>query len=177
MALESAPINTRKEFCAKEMSETIDFTSMELIKTGYENTKTLLADSRYTGHSDQYPVIIDFLAFKEKTATPAKSSGWYIPSFEELKAFTIGYYGFEETAKSETFAKAVDAIEGANTFVHLTTSDRYLLSSTISKQAISPVMFNGGVIKEITRTATIFNKDNTKAGIQGQIRAILTILE
>lgn len=179
MALESAPTNTRKEFCAKEMSATIDFTGLTLTKTGYENTTALFADKRYADNPTQYPVIVDFLTFKEKIATPAKSSGWYIPSFEELKTFTIEYYGFEGTAKNEKFANAVDAIEGANLFVHITTTDRYLLSSTISSQAISPIMFNGNAIKDITKTAPIFNKTNPSgaAGVQGQIRAILTILE
>lgn len=177
MALESAPTNTRKEFCDKSMSETIDFTGMELTKTGYKNTTDLLADSRYTSNSTKYPVIIDFLAFKEKTTTPANSSGWYIPSFEELKIFTIGYYGLEGTAKNETFAHAVDAIEGANKFVHSTTSDRYLLTSSISNKLMKPVMFNSNAITDITKNVTIFHADKTKAGLQGQIRPILTILE
>lgn len=67
------------------MNGKIDFTGMELVKTGYENTKAFLADSRYTDNSTSYPLLLDFIAFKEKTATPEKSSGWYIPSIEELK--------------------------------------------------------------------------------------------
>lgn len=175
IALESAPSNTRKAFCT---NNEIDFTGMELTKTGYENTMSLLADSRYTNNSGDYPMIVDFLAFKEKTATPAKSSGWYIPSFEELKAFSIGYYGFGETVTNEIFANAVDAIEGANLFVHTTGSARYLLSSNISNKAIQPITFNGGALTDINpKPATILNSDSSKLGVQGQYRPILTILE
>ena len=177
MALESAPSATRWEFCDRSMNGTIDLTGLELTKTGYENTNTLLADSRYTDHADKYLVIADFFLFKEKTATPANSSGWYIPSFEEVKEFSIRYYGLGETTKNETFALAVDAIEGANKFVHLTTSDRYLLTSSISNKLMSPVMFNNNAITDITKTVAIFHTDPQKAGIQGQIRPILTILE
>ena len=74
MALESAPSATRWEFCDKSANGTIDLTGLELTKTGYENTNTLLADNRYTDHADKYRVIADFLLFKEKTATPANSS-------------------------------------------------------------------------------------------------------
>ena len=177
IALESAPSATRKEFCDKSMNGTIDLTGLELTKTGYENTNTLLADNRYTDHADKYRVIADFLLFKEKTATPANSSGWYMPSFEEVKEFSIKYYGLGETAKNETFAHAVDAIEGANMFVHSTTADRYLLTSSISNKLMSPVMFNNNAITDITKTVAIFHTDPQKAGIQGQIRPILTILE
>lgn len=177
MALESAPSATRWEFCDKSANGTIDLTSLELTKTGYENTNTLLADNRYTDHADKYRVIADFLLFKEKTATPANSSGWYMPSFEEVKEFSIKYYGLGETAKNETFAHAVDAIEGANMFVHSTTADRYLLTSSISNKLMSPVMFNNNAITDITKTVAIFHTDPQKAGIQGQIRPILTILE
>lgn len=177
IALESAPSATRKEFCDKSMNGTIDLTGLELTKTGYENTNILLADSRYTDHADKYLVIADFLLFKEKTATPANSSGWYMPSFEEVKEFSIRYYGLGETAKNETFAHAVDAIEGANKFVHTTTSDRYLLTSSISNKQMSPVMFNNNAITDITKTVAVFHADPSKAGIQGQIRPILTILE
>ena len=82
-----------------------------------------------------------------------------------------------ETTKNETFALAVDAIEGANKFVHLTTSDRYLLTSSISNKLMSPVMFNNNAITDITKAVAIFHTDSQKAGIQGQIRPILTILE
>ena len=133
--------------------------------------------NRYTDHADKYRVIADFLLFKEKTATPANSSGWYMPSFEEVKEFSIKYYGLGETAKNETFAHAVDAIEGANMFVHSTTADRYLLTSSISNKLMSPVMFNNNAITDITKTVAIFHTDPQKAGIQGQIRPILTILE
>lgn len=177
MALESAPSATRWEFCDKSANGTIDLTGLELTKTGYENTNTLLADNRYTDHADKYRVIADFLLFKEKTATPANSSGWYMPSFEEVKEFSIKYYGLGETAKNETFAHAVDAIEGANMFVHSTTADRYLLTSSISNKLMSPVMFNNNAITDITKTVAIFHTDPQKAGIQGQIRPILTILE
>ena len=81
-----------------------------------------------------------------------------------------------ETAKNETFAHAVDAIEGANKFVH-TTADRYLLTSSISNKQMSPVMFNNNAITDITKTVAVFHADPSKAGIQGQIRPILTILE
>ena len=177
MALESAPSATRWEFCDKSANGTIYLTGLELTKTGYENTNTLLADNRYTDHADKYRVIADFLLFKEKTATPANSSGWYMPSFEEVKEFSIKYYGLGETAKNETFAHAVDAIEGANMFVHSTTADRYLLTSSISNKLMSPVMFNNNAITDITKTVAIFHTDPQKAGIQGQIRPILTILE
>lgn len=53
VALESAPTNTRLEFCAK--GSDIDFTGMELNKTGYENTKAFFADERYTNNTDKYP--------------------------------------------------------------------------------------------------------------------------
>jgi len=176
MALESAPSNTRKEFCDKAMNGTIDFTGMELVKTGYENTKAFLADSRYTDNSTSYPLLLDFIAFKEKTATPEKSSGWYIPSIEELKETMIKYHGFEETPANNVFVEAVNAIEGANQFVH-TTSARYLLSSSISNKTITPVTLTDGVLDTNTRTQTIFNSDPERAGVQGQIRPILTILE
>ncbi|MCS2948797.1 hypothetical protein NXX54_10605 [Bacteroides sp. BFG-638] len=176
MALESAPSNTRKEFCDKAMNGTIDFTGMELVKTGYENTKAFLADSRYTDNSTSYPLLLDFIAFKEKTATPEKSSGWYIPSIEELKETMIKYHGFEETPANNVFVEAVNAIEGANQFVH-TTSARYLLSSSISNKTITPVTLTDGVLDTNTRTQAIFNSDPERAGVQGQIRPILTILE
>lgn len=177
MGLESAPSNTRKEFCDKAMNGTIDFTGLELAATGYKNTKTLLADSRYVANAEKYPAIVEYITFIEKTTTPANSSGWYIPSFDELKEFTVKYYGFSETAKNETFANAVDAIEGANKFVHDPSSDRYLLSSSISNKTMKPVMFKNDAITDITRTAPLFNTDPSKAGVQGQIRPILTILE
>ena len=173
MALESAP---RKEFCDKAMNGKIDFTGMELVKTGYENTKAFLADSRYTDNSTSYPLLLDFIAFKEKTATPEKSSGWYIPSIEELKETMIKYHGFEETPANNVFVEAVNAIEGANQFVH-TTSARYLLSSSISNKSITPVTLTDGVLDTNTRTQAIFNSALDKAGVQGQIRPILTILE
>lgn len=176
MGLESVPSNDRKEFCDKSMNGTIDFTDMELTETGYENTNTFLADNRYTAHSTSYPVIVDFIAFKERIATPEKSSGWFIPSVEELKAFTIAYYGFEEASGNETFKNAVDVIDGANKFVHAT-SARYLFSSSISNKLITPVTLTDGVLDANTRAQAIFNADVSKAGVQGQIRPILTILE
>lgn len=176
MALESAPADTRKEFCSKEMSGTIDFTGMELVKTGYENTKSFLADNRYTDNKTAYPLTLDFIAFKEKTATPEKSSGWYIPSIEELKEMIIKYYGFQETVANNVFVEAVNAIDGANMFVH-TTATRYLLSSSISNKSITPIMLTGAVLDANAKAQTIFNSDPTKIGVQGQIRAILTILE
>lgn len=177
MALESAPTNTRKAFCIKEMSETIDFTGLELTKAGYENTKALLADSRYTGHTDSYPVIADFITFRDATATPEKSSGWYIPSIGQLKEMVIGYYGFGDVVKNDVFVNAVNAIDGANNFVHPTESARYVLSSSISNKSVAPVMLTNGVLDANTRLQTIFNSDPTKLGVQGQIRPILTILE
>lgn len=177
MALESAPTNTRKAFCVKEMSETIDFTGLELTNTGYENTKALLADSRYTDHADSYPVIADFIAFKEKTAPPDKSSGWYIPSIGQLKEMVIGYYGFEDVTANSVFVNAVNAIDGANNFVHPTTSARYVLSSSISNKSLAPITLTNGVLDANTRVQTIFNTNPANNGVQGQIRPILTILE
>lgn len=177
MALESAPTNTRKAFCIKEMSETIDFTGLELTKAGYENTKALLADSRYTDHTDSYPVIADFITFRNATATPEKSSGWYIPSIGQLKEMVIGYYGYGDVAKNDVFVNAVNAIDGANNFVHPTESARYVLSSSISNKSVAPVTLTNGVLDANTRLQTIFNSDPTKLGVQGQIRPILTILE
>lgn len=177
MALESAPTNTRKAFCIKEMSETIDFTGLELTKAGYENTKALLADSRYTDHTDSYPVIADFITFRDATATPEKSSGWYIPSIGQLKEMVIGYYGFGDVVKNDVFVNAVNAIDGANNFVHPTESARYVLSSSISNKSVAPVMLTNGVLDANTKLQTIFNSDPTKLGVQGQIRPILTILE
>lgn len=176
MALESAPSTTRKEFCDKSMNGTIDFTGLELTTTGYENTKAFLADSRYTDHSDMYLVTADFLSFKTATVTPEKSSGWYIPSIGELKEMTIGYFGFGETSANETFKNAVDAIDGANNFV-AGTSARYLLSSSISNKSIAPITLTNGVLDANTRVQTIFNTAADKAGVQGQVRPILTILE
>ena len=175
VALESAPTNTRLEFCAK--GSDIDFTGMELNKTGYENTKAFFADERYTNNTDKYPVIEKYLAFKTNTPTPEKSSGWYIPSINQLKEMTIGYYGFEETAKNETFVNAINAIEGANLFVHTTTSARYLLSSSVSNKSISPITLTNNVLDANTKIQPIFNTAPDKAGVQGQIRPILTILE
>lgn len=178
MALESAPTNTRKAFCIKEMSETIDFTGLELTKAGYENTKALLADSRYTEHADSYPVIADFITFRDATATPEKSSGWYIPSIGQLKEMVIGYYGFGDVAKNDVFVNAVNAIDGANNFVHPTASARYVLSSSISNKSVAPITLTGGVLDANTRVQTIFNSTNpANNGVQGQIRPILTILE
>lgn len=177
MALESAPTNTRKAFCIKEMSETIDFTGLELTKAGYENTKALLADSRYTDHTDSYPVIADFITFRDATATPEKSSGWYIPSIGQLKEMVIGYYGYGDVAKNDVFVNAVNAIDGANNFVHPTESARYVLSSSISNKSVAPVMLTNGVLDANTKLQTIFNSDPAKLGVQGQIRPILTILE
>ena len=42
---------------------------------------------------------------------------------------------------------------------------------------MSPVMFNNNAITDITKAVAIFHTDSQKAGIQGQIRPILTILE
>lgn len=177
MALESAPTDNRREFCSKDMNGNIDFTGLELTKTGYENTKAFLADSRYTTNSTSYPVIVDFITFKEKVTTPEKSSGWYIPSISQLKEMMFGYYGSENTAANNVFVEAVNAIDGANLFVHTTSSARYLLSSSISNKAITPITLTNGVLDANTRAQTIFNSDSTKPGIQGQIRPILTILE
>lgn len=175
MALASAP-SDRKVFCATDMNGTIDFTGLELTTTGYENTKALLADSRYTEHTSAFLVIADFLTFKDNTATPEKSSGWYIPSIDELKEMTIEYFSFGETAANETFKNAVDAIDGANNFVNGTTA-RYLLSSSISNKSITPVMLTNGVLDANTKAQAIFNSNPEKVGVQGQIRPILTILE
>lgn len=88
----------------------------------------------------------------------------------------IKYHGFEETPANNVFVEAVNAIEGANLFVHAT-SARYLLSSSISNKSITPVTLTAGVLDTNTRTQAIFNSDPQKAGVQGQIRPILTILE
>lgn len=176
MALESVPAGDRSEFCSKTMSETIDFSGLELTTTGYENTKNLLIDSRYTSHSGDYPLIQEFINFKTRTETPNTSSEWYIPSIGQLREMTIGYYGLAETAANDIFKNAVDAIDNANQFVH-STSSRYLLSSNISNKSITPVMITNGVLDTNIKAQTIFHSDPSKAGIQGLIRPILTILE
>ena len=89
---------------------------------------------------------------------------------------TIEYFSFGETAANETFKNAVDAIDGANNFVNGTTA-RYLLSSSISNKSITPVMLTNGVLDANTKAQAIFNSNPEKAGVQGQIRPILTILE
>lgn len=173
MALKST---IRAQFCVKEMRDIINFTGLELTKTGYENTTVLLSDSRYTGHTESYPVITDFITFRDQNVTPEKSSGWYIPSIGQLKEMVIGYYGSEETAKNDVFFKAVEAIEGANNFVN-DKSARYLLSSNISNSRVAPITLTNGVLNANTSAQLIFNSDASKLGVQGQIRPILTILE
>lgn len=173
MALKST---NRAQFCVKEMRDVINFTGLELAKTGYENTTALLSDSRYTGHTESYPVITDFITFRDQNVTPEKSSGWYIPSIGQLKEMVIGYYGFEETAKNDVFFKAVEAIEGANNFVN-DKSARYLLSSNISNSKVAPITLTNGVLNANTSAQLIFHSDASKLGVQGQIRPILTILE
>lgn len=173
MALEST---ARLEFCSKEMLGTIDFTGLELNQKGYKNTKDLFADSRYTQYSDKFPVVESFITFKGQAPAPSNSSGWYIPSIEQLSDMTISYFGEGENTKNDTFVTAVDAI-GANQFTNAPTSGRYLLSSSITNQTIYPIMINSGVLTTSQRAQAIFNSDTSKAGVQGQIRPILTILE
>lgn len=172
MALEST---TRLEFCSKEMYGTIDFTGLELSQGGYKNTKALFADSRYTQYSNNFPVVKVFVDFKGQALAPNSSSGWYIPSIEQLIDMTTSYFGEGENAKNDKFATAVDAIEGANLFVNSTTSGRYLLSSSITNKALYPILLTGGVLNTSQKAQAILNSD--KAGVQGQIRPILTVLE
>lgn len=172
MALEST---TRLEFCSKEMYGTIDFTGLELSQGGYKNTKALFADSRYTQYSDNFPVVKVFVDFKGQALAPNSSSGWYIPSIEQLIDMTTSYFGEGENAKNDKFATAVDAIEGANLFVNSTTSGRYLLSSSITNKALYPILLTGGVLNTSQKAQVILNAD--KPGVQGQIRPILTVLE
>lgn len=171
MALEST---ARFEFCKKEMYGTIDFTGLELNQGGYKNTKALFADSRYTQYSENFLVVGEFITFKGQTATPGNSSGWYIPSIEQLINMSTSYFGEGENAKNDKFATAVDAI-GANQFVNSTTSGRYLLSSNITNNALYPILLTGNVLNTSQKAQAILNSD--KAGVQGQIRPILTVLE
>lgn len=173
MALEST---VRLEFCSKEMLGTINFTGLELNQGGYKNTKDLLADNRYMQYSDKFLVVGAFITFKEQTTTPNNSSGWYIPSFEQLIDMSTSYFGEGENAKNNTFVTAVDAI-GANQFTNSPTSGRYLLSSSITNQALYPVLINNGVLNTNQKAQVILNQDASKAGVQGQIRPILTVLE
>lgn len=172
MALKST---ARAQFCVKEMRDVIDFTGLELAKTGYGNTTDLLSDSRYTENAESYPVITDFIAFKDQIVTPEKSSDWYIPSIGQLKEMVIGYYGFEDTPKNDVFVSAVNTI-GANNFVD-NKSARYLLSSNISNSKVTPITITDGVLNANTPAQLIFNSNAEKLGVQGQIRPILTILE
>lgn len=172
MALEST---ARLEFCSKEMYGTIDFTGLELSQGGYKNTKALFADSRYTQYSDNFPVVKVFVDFKGQALAPNSSSGWYIPSIEQLIDMTTSYFGEGENAKNDKFATAVDAIEGANLFVNSATSGRYLLSSSITNKALYPILLTGGVLNTSQKAQVILNAD--KPGVQGQIRPILTVLE
>lgn len=172
MALEST---ARLEFCSRDMSGTIDFTGLELSQGGYKNTKDLFADNRYAQYSDNFPVVKAFVDFKGQALAPNSSSGWYIPSIEQLIDMTTSYFGEGENTKNDTFVTAVDAI-GANQFVNSTTA-RYLLSSSITNQTIYPITINSGALTTSQRAQAIFNSDPTKAGVQGQIRPILTILE
>lgn len=172
MALEST---SRKEFCPKENNGIVDFDGMELTKTGYENTQSFLSDSRYLNNPSAFPLIAELIAFKEQTTTPEKSSGWYIPSIAELKEFTTCYFGVTETSPNAIFVKAVDAIK-ANAFV-AGTSARFLLSSNISNKAIRPITLTNGSLNINPSPQPILSGDASKAGVQGQIRPILTILE
>lgn len=170
IALESSA--TRNEFCLRNSN--IDFTGLTLAKTGYENTDAFLKDSRYTEHSDRYPLIEELIAFKTKTATPEKSSGWYIPSIEELIEFTVAYYGKAgETDPNGVFVNAVNAIN-ANKFVDDLTA-RFLLSSNIANSSILPIKITDGILETTTKAQPIL-KEGT-FGVRGQIRPILTILE
>ena len=170
MALEST---TRLEFCSKEMYGTIDFTGLELSQGGYKNTKALFADSRYTQYSNNFPVVKVFVDFKGQALAPNSSSGWYIPSIEQLIDMTTSYFGEGDT-KKDKFVTAVDAI-GANQFVNSTTTGRYLLSSSITNSGLYPILLTGSVLNTSQKVQAILNSD--KAGVQGQIRPILTVLE
>ena len=172
MALEST---ARLEFCSKEMYGTIDFTDLELNKKGNKNTKDIFADNRYTQYSDKFPVLEAFITFKEQTMVPSNSSGWYIPSIEQLIDMTTSYFGEGENAKNDKFATAVDAIEGANLFVNSTTTGRYLLSSSITNSGLHVILLTGSVLSTSQKVQAILNSN--KAGVQGQIRPILTVLE
>lgn len=171
MALEST---ARLEFCSKEMYGTIDFTDLELNKKGNKNTKDIFADNRYTQYSDKFPVLEAFITFKEQTMVPSNSSGWYIPSIEQLIDMTTSYFGEGENAKNDKFATAVDAIEGANLFVNSITG-RYLLSSSITNSGLHVILLTGSVLSTSQKVQAILNSN--KAGVQGQIRPILTVLE
>lgn len=170
MALEST---TRLEFCSKEMYGTIDFTGLELSQGGYKNTKALFADSRYTQYSNNFPVVKVFVDFKGQALAPNSSSGWYIPSIEQLIDMTTSYFGEGDT-KKDKFVTAVDAI-GANQFVNSATTGRYLLSSSITNSGLYPILLTGSVLNTSQKVQAILNSD--KAGVQGQIRPILTVLE
>lgn len=170
MALEST---TRLEFCSKEMYGTIDFTGLELSQGGYKNTKALFADSRYTQYSNNFPVVKVFVDFKGQALAPNSSSGWYIPSIEQLIDMTTSYFGEGDT-KKDKFVTAVDAI-GANQFVNSTTTGRYLLSSSTTNSGLYPILLTGSVLNTSQKVQAILNSD--KAGVQGQIRPILTVLE
>ena len=170
MALEST---ARLEFCSKEMYGTIDFTDLELNKKGNKNTKDIFADNRYTQY--KFPVLEAFITFKEQTMVPSNSSGWYIPSIEQLIDMTTSYFGEGENAKNDKFATAVDAIEGANLFVNSTTTGRYLLSSSITNSGLHVILLTGSVLSTSQKVQAILNSN--KAGVQGQIRPILTVLE
>lgn len=172
MALEST---ARLEFCSKEMYGTIDFTDLELNKKGNKNTKDIFADNRYTQYSDKFPVLEAFITFKEQTMVPSNSSGWYIPSIEQLIDMTTSYFGEGENAKNDKFATAVDAIEGANLFVNSTTTGRYLLSSSITNSGLHVILLTGSILSTSQKVQAILNSN--KAGVQGQIRPILTVLE
>lgn len=171
MALEST---TRLEFCSKEMYGTIDFTGLELNQGGYKNTKALFADSRYTQYSDNFPVVKVFVDFKGQALAPNSSSGWYIPSIEQLIDMTTSYFGEGDT-KKDKFVTAVDAIEGANQFVNSTTAGRYLLSNSITNSGLYVILLTGSVLNTSQKVQAILNSD--KPGVQGQIRPILTVLE
>ena len=173
MALEST---NRLVFCNQGMWEAINLAGLELANGGYKNTKTLLEDSRYTNYSSEYPVVDDFIKFKTATVAPAKSSGWYIPSFEQLKDVTSSYFGEGENAKKDKFVTAVDAID-ANAFVNSTTSGRFLMSSSITNSSLFPVLITGSSLNSNQKAQLIFNADHSKPGIQGQIRPILTVFE
>lgn len=172
MALEST---ARLEFCSKEMYGTIDFTGLELNKKGYKNTKDIFTDNRYTQYSDKFPVLGAFITFKEQTMVPSNSSGWYIPSIEQLIDMTTSYFGEGENAKNDKFATAVDAIEGANLFVNSTTTGRYLLSSSITNSGLHVILLTDSVLNTSQKAQAILNSN--KPGVQGQIRPILTVLE
>lgn len=184
VALESTG---RTQFCVKEMSGKIDFSNYSLSGTGYKNTTDFLSNERYTNNKDKYPLFcganddkgVHLNGYLEVIAkyplnAGVVSSGWYIPSFNQLDKMIDTYY---DATTPNKFAQAVNQIAEANKFVDTPNSARFLISSTITKSSIDVVKLQDDEKSAKPSAQPIFNKDNTKMGVQGQIRPILTILE